>query len=164
MTSLHVPKKAIPWQFSASGEYVQYEWDNTGADANSTFHALVVCQSGSWSWSLEAGLPAKPLWRIGGEAPDKATCDELVCEAIAKAFQATGPYRDLVDAAWRRYTIAGGRRLDLAELDGRRVRVCLTNDEHFEGRLRTGGWNIEVIDLGRTYSLNPVFVSSVVAL
>lgn len=163
MASRRVPKKAIPWQFSSSGEFLQYEWDNPGADANSTFRALVICESGAWSWSLEAGLAVKPLWRIGGPAADKATCEELVCEAIAKAFQATGPYRDLVDAAGQRYTVAEGRRLDLADLAGRRVRVELSNGEIVQGTLRTGGWNLELIDLGRTYSVNPVVVASVVA-
>lgn len=153
--------EVIPWQFSSHGQYVQYEWENVGADANDTFHAQIVSQGGQWSWTLEAGLPDNPLWRIGGPAADKATCQEMVCEAIAKAFSPTGAYRHLVEAAGHRYTLADGARVDLRETDGYVVRVVTTSGHTLIGTLRTGGWDLLLVGAGRAYTVRPDAVASI---
>lgn len=154
-------KATVPWQFSSSSEdYLQYVWqsDRVG-DPSAEFQATIICEAGRWSWDVVSDPEGTPLAIAAGTGPNQSFCEEMVLEAVGKAFPVPSAHRGLATAASKRYTLATGVRVDLARGEGHAVVVRLTDDSAWRGILHVGGWLIELEeDDGSRVRLNPAQV------
>lgn len=151
-------KAAVPWDFTSNGEeLLQYVWrsDRVG-DPAAEFQAAIVCDGGRWSWDVVADPEGTPVTIASGVGPTLAYCEELVLEAVGKAFPVPAAHRGLATPASKRYTLASGQRIDLARGEGHQAVATLTDGTVWQGRLRVGGWLIELEeDDGSLVRLNP---------
>ena len=152
--------QTVPWQFSTSGEFMQWLWNTRD------FEALVISESGSWSWQVTT----KDGTRLAqGFGTDFDTCEDQTLESIGKAYPSEAGYGRWTDKAARKYTLATGVRVDLAAGEGSMVRLFLTDDTYLDGRLQLGDWwfHLETTDENghvSVWDVDPSKVKSVGAL
>jgi len=157
-------RSAVPWDFSATGEeYLQYVWssDHVG-DPTSEFQATIICESGRWSWDVTADPENTPVAIAAGVGPTRDYCEEMVLEAVGKAFPVPQVHRGLATPASKRYTLATGVRVDLAAGHGRNAQACLTDGSTYTGQLHVGGWLIELEEPdGSRVRLHPAQITAI---
>lgn len=145
-------ESTVPWQFSESGSYTQWIW------VTRDFTATVACSGSAWSWEVKSAA-AVPIGAGAGHSFD--TCAELALEAIGKGFAESAGYARWTRAASRRYELAAGVRVDLADGEGKAVRVTLTSGQTIDGVLHLGDWTLHLVEGGKQREVHPGLVSRV---
>lgn len=142
----------VPWQFSESGEFSQWLW------ATRDFTAVVACDAGRWTWQVR-GADERTLGV--GAGPDFTTSVDLVLEAVGKAMPLSAGYDRWTHEHARRYTLATGHRVDLAEGEGKWVRVTLVDGQTLTGELGLGDWLLHITEGTVQRDVHPSHVTKV---
>jgi len=157
-------RAAVPWDFNSVGDdFLQYTWrsDRVG-DPTAEFQATILCEAGRWSWQVVADPDGTPLAIAASTGPTREFCEEMVLEAVGKAFPVPSAHRGLATAASKRYTIATGVRIDLSSGEGSQAVAKLRDGSVWTGKLHVGGWLIELEEPdGSRVRLHPAQVTSI---
>jgi len=103
--------------------------------------------------------------RLGvGKGTNMDNCEDQVLETIGKAFPPEAGYGKWTKDSSMKYILANGMRVDFKDANGQRAKVTLVDGQQLVGRLKLGGWFIQLTTTGdnpETFEINPAGVKAI---